>query len=297
VPCRKRPEPPISRDAEAGRGIRVLVVDTGLDAAATGLPWMSQVTGDPDPGIVLGNPAGDRTIQRYAGHGTFIAGVIRAMAPAAEVIVRAGIPAPVPGHQHPPGTAWESELAKSLEKYLFLDSPDVINLSAGTYADQAGGPMVLNAFHDEVLRRCKGVVLVAAAGNDGGRRPFWPAAAPWAVGVGALAADHRGRAGFSNFGGWVDVYSPGERLVNAFPAGRYTYDEPPFRGTTEVFRGLARWSGTSFAAPVVAGLIAARMSRTGENGRTAARALLKRARRRALPGVGAILLPPRGRRR
>jgi subtilisin family serine protease len=260
-----------------------------LDQSATALPWMTGVTGDPDPGI------GGGTIGRYAGHGTFIAGVIRSVAPAAEVIVRAGLPATLthPDDSTPPsGTIFERELAIVLERYLLQDSPDIISLSAGTLTEEPGRLMLLDAFYDNVLRRHKGVVVVAAAGNDGERSPFWPAAGPWAVGVGALSANWRSRARFSNFGGWVDVYAPGERLINAFASGTYTYGEPPRKGATQQFEGMAIWSGTSFSTPIVVGLIATRMSQTGENGTGAAAALIAQARRDAIPGVGAILLPP-----
>jgi subtilisin family serine protease len=142
------------------------------------------------------------------------------------------------------------------------------------------------------LRHLKGTVLVAAAGNDGDRGPFWPAAFPWAVSVGALADDEgSARAGFSNHGSWVDVYALGTDVVNAFPEGTYVYREPPLVGRKEDFPdGLAAWSGTSFAAPMVAGLTVSRMTWSGESARGAVDALLDVARGQAGVGVGARLL-------
>jgi len=297
VPPHTPPDPPVAADRCAGQGIRVVVVDTGWDERAAQLPWLVGVAGDPDAGI------DGKTIGRYAGHGTFIAGVVRTMAPAAEVIVRSGLAAilhqpeiavhtPAPQRATtPPGTSFERELAIVLERCLREDAPDVISLSAGTLTEEPTRLMLLDGFNDHVLRRYKGVVVVAAAGNDGQRAPFWPAAGKWAVGVGALAPHWRTRAHFSNFGAWVDVYAPGEHLINAFASGVYTYGEPPRKGAKQRFEGMAIWSGTSFSTPMVAGLIAARMARTGENGPAAAAALIAQARRDAIPGVGAILLP------
>ncbi len=280
MPAGSAPYPGYTTNRAAGEGVRVVVLDTGLDETATvRSSWLEGVTGDHDYAV------SGTTLTDYAGHGTFIAGVIRCVAPLAEVLVRRGF-----SHG---GAVTEAKLVKKLDEILENDWPDVISMSAGTYCFDATRLLSFTVFNERRLRHHKGVVLVVAAGNDGHREPFWPAAAPYTVSVGALGTHWKGRAGFSNHGGWVDVYAPGQDLVNAFPKGRYTYREPPHitSGRVEEFYGMARWSGTSFSTPIVAGLIAARMSRTGENGKDAAAALIAEAQGAAQPGVGAVLLP------
>ena len=263
-----------------GAGVLIYMADTGLLADAASHSWLDGVVGDPDPLPPLA-PDGTQPIPPYTGHGTFVAGVARCMAPAADVIVTNAFAIA--------GSTLESDLVPRLVAALGL-GVDIFHL---TIAASSRDDLPLIAFEAwlKLLRQYKGVVCVVAAGNNGSREPSWPAAFSEVVSVGALAGDWRSRASFSNFGGWVDVYAPGRSLVNAYATGTYTCHVEPYRGQDRTFYGMAKWSGTSFSTPVVTGLIAARMSRTGENGQEAAAAVLAEARSRAIPGVGAIVLP------
>ena len=273
VPGTALPDPGVC--GGGGGGVLIDIPDTGLIAdAAAHHPWLAGVTGTPDA-------HGEGDISEYGGHGTFIAGVTRCMAPLATVRVTSDF--------SKGGALSEHKLVHRLNQAL-AHGPDIISLSAGGATRKDLPLLGFEAFWRRYSHH-KNLTLVAAAGNNTSRRPFWPAAFPQVVSVGALSADRQARAHFSDYGSWVDVYAPGENLVNAYGTGLYKYREPPQIGEERHFHGMARWSGTSFATPLVAGLIAARMTRTGETARHAAQALLTHAAAQRIPGVGPVLLP------
>jgi len=203
------------------------------------------------------------------------------MAPAADVVVaKVSLAA---------GSTLESRLVQRLTAAFGL-GPDIFHV---TLACPSRLDLPLIGFREWLrhLRDYGGAVCIAPAGNSGMRRPSWPAAFADVVSVGALGADWHGRASFSNFGSWVDVYAPGRDLINAYTTGTYECHVSPYANTDRTFYGMAKWSGTSFSTPIVSGLIAARMSATGENAKAATAAVLAQARAEAVPGVGPVLLP------
>ncbi len=188
-------------------------------------------------------------LRHGSGHGTFAASQIARHAPAARVVARRAV---ISG-----GFIDDLTLAEALLG-LENEAIDVINLSLGGYTPDDIGLIATG----EALRRLytanEDLVVVAAAGNHNSDRPYFPAAYEAVVSVGAIDNVNE-RAYFSNHGWWVDAWAPGVSVEGAFPQWSqvvwpHTSGEKNFGG------GFASWSGTSFAAPQVAGIIAARMS-------------------------------------
>ncbi len=156
---------------------------------------------------------------------------------------------------------------------------DIINLSLGAYTQGNEPPIGLVNALKSVPRTS---VVVAAAGNAESDVPFWPAALKQVVAVAAVNAAGD-KADFSNFGEWVNCAAPGDEVTSTFPKW-----EPQSSTQGDVFDGWACWSGTSFSAPYVAGLIAAEMTAGGGSAADAAHRVLANAKR-IDPQIGAVL--------
>ncbi len=83
------------------------------------------------------------------------------------------------------------------------------------------------------------VLVLCAAGNDNSNGLFYPANYAAVVAVAATGQNDR-KAGFSNYGDWVDVSSPGVGILSTVPGGNNN--------------NYAAWDGTSMACPVAAGV-------------------------------------------
>lgn len=289
------------------RGPSVLVLDTGLawrapkppypSASLKQLPSRLERLGPPrsqDIDWPDGTPAapGDGFLDPAAGHGTFIAGIIEGLAPGCRLGVgrvlgsygdgsTADIAAYVDrliadGGLHVGGTspdAYEVELAGA-----------IVNLSFGGYA--ASDMHLLAA----MVRRLQhqGAVVVASAGNDGCCRPTYPAALPGVVGVGALGPC--GPAPFTNHGPWVRACAPGSDIVNSLFLDWNGSVQPLDGGPDpDDFEGWARWSGTSFSAPIVAGVLAREMLVTGCTAQEAVGRVVDAPWLFRLPGLGTVV--------
>jgi hypothetical protein len=229
-------------------------------------PWDGPVTADP----LIGE------LETTVGHSTFISGIVRQVAPDAQVLaIRI---------MHSDGVVNEYDLIYALslladrvagaEAGDMTKMVDVVSLSLGYFDESSADELYSSGLWQaiEVLLSL-GVAVVAAAGNFSTRRRFYPAAFSTLprpgpvplISVGALNPNGT-RALFSDGGRWVTAWAKGAAVVSTYPydiggcvspqikmEGREALDPDDYRG------GFAVWSGTSFSAPLLAARIAGQL--------------------------------------
>jgi hypothetical protein len=241
------------RDGLRGEGRTVAVVDTGVAEGVADLEGRVAERWRCDPGCSpvasaapgAPNPPPDPADPLLSPHGTEVASVIAAnddgggttgVAPRATIVSyrvdnQLGIPS--------------SSVGSALTHIAADPDIDVVNLSlSGTQwseFEQGAIGAVLAA----------GKVVVASSGNFGNRIPQYPAAFLGVISVGATDADAR-IASFSSYGK-VDVVAPGVCIAVPEVAG---LARPSVCDGDAAGDGVAYDSGTSFAAPIVSGLLA-----------------------------------------
>ena len=249
--------PPTGKAASAGKGVTVGICDTGIwkEAEERHPDWLAgrYVPQVPDHEDLFSEGGSDLDLQ--AGHGTFVAGVLRQAAPGARFDPQKALDA----------SGFGDELMLSAALDGLEPGVAVVNLSLGCVtADNLPSLPIARA----LARLPRSVVVVAAAGNAGSDRVSWPAGFKRVLAVGAVeeSADGWVPSPWSNHGPWVDVSAGGLRTS--------TYVEGRMGVTGTVFRRFAQWAGTSFAAPHVAGRIAADIRPDEPSAWPAARRLL-----------------------
>jgi cyanobactin maturation PatA/PatG family protease len=134
------------------------------------------------------------------------------------------------------------DLARAIEQAVNAGA-NIINISAGQLTDEGEADTWL----EKSVQLCKenNVLLIAATGNDGCECLHVPASLPTVLAVGAM--DDQGKpTNFSNWGGEYQnqgILAPGENILGAKPGG-----------------GTTRLNGTSFATPIVSGVVALLLS-------------------------------------
>ncbi len=248
---------------EAGAGVRVGVIDSGVDTAHPDL----QVAGG--LGCVPGSP--EREFDASGSHGTHVAGIIAGRGAAPTGMSGVAPAAQVFSYRVFDETANSGSsfgLVKAIRQGI-VDGCDLLNMSLSFDHDENTGlPQEDEAVRAAILEAHQaGVVVVAAAGNDHRQPVAYPASDDLAIAVSAVgrkgtfpprsseAGDVQRPFGtetknflaaFSNVGTALDVAGAGVGVVSTVPGGH------------------APMSGTSMACPAVTGVLARLLAQSAE---------------------------------
>jgi subtilisin family serine protease len=177
-----------------------------------------------DQSTVVILDGGGSTMPGEFGHGTMVAGLIHLVAPGVKIMPIKAFGAD--------GTATLPNVISAI-KFAADNGARVINMSFSVSSSSTNLLKVIN------YAMSKGVVLIAASGNNGSVSPVYPAAYPPVIGVGSVN-DCDLRSVFSNYGSMAARMSaPGEALITTYPGNNYA--------------GV--W-GTSFSTALVSGAAA-----------------------------------------
>ncbi len=220
----------------AAAGITIAIIDTGADLSAPMIADNAPLTYN-----VL---TGDALVQDTIGHGTFVASLAAGFGGNARLMI-------VQANRH--GSNFSDVDEANAIVWAVDHGARIINLSLG------GTQTSILECHAIDYAVAHNVLLVAAAGNSAqqGNPVVYPAALVGRRGlvVGAAGRDG-GRAPFSTTGSYVDVLAPGVNVLGALAGGALTgwlfspVATPGWNGD------YAIGSGTSYAAPEVAGAAA-----------------------------------------
>ncbi len=202
-----------------GTGIRVAVIDTGIDFSHPLFAGRILGTGydfvDNDV-----NPA-DQAGGTGTGHGTFVAGLVLLSAPGAAVLPVRAFAAD--------GRGTSFNIARAIQ-YAADQGVHIINMSFGLREEDE---MIRDAMY---YARQRNVFMVASAGNAAEEAVNFPATDDMSLAVTSTNGTNDFKALFANYGLSVDAAAPGTGLYSAYPGNRWAW-----------------WDGTSFSTALISG--------------------------------------------
>ncbi len=215
-------------DVSQGEGVLVAVLDTGIDSSHPDLS--SKIEKNK-------RFSHSDTNDDLFGHGTHVAGII-----AARTNNNVGVAGGCPKCRllnvkvlDDDRTGEQVDVAAGID-WAVKNHAKIINLSvSGNLSTDVLKEAIDNAWKN-------GVLIVAAAGNNGKNKETFPASYDHVIGVAALNQSGK-KADYSNFGLWVDVAAPGSHIFSTSPTGT---------NRSGMAKSYDYLNGTSMASPMVA---------------------------------------------